>query len=723
MKRLDRIPFMVVFLFFAAFYSSQNTDSLKRALKTVKNDTVKIKLLNQLVETTTESEWPEYNRQLLELTENKLEKENTGDQRRFYLKYFAAAQNNLGLFCQKQGEMPKALEYYTRSLNIFTEIKDKTGSAFALNNLGYMYYNLGDIKKALECQHKSLKLQEEMGDKFGVASAFSFIAPIYETLGETSKAMEYYTKCLKLYEDLNYRLGVALTLNNIGSICQARNQYEKALDYLNRASKIYREINDAEGLATSLLNIGNIYHLQKQDQKGLEYFLKALKIQESISDKKGMAITLHNIGSSYESQRQLDKAMEYGLQSLKISKELAFPKNISDAALLLKTIYQAQNKCPESLKMFELYVTMRDSINNEENRRASFKKQLQYVFEKKAAADSVKTAQEQKVKDAEIKAGKAQLDREKTTRYALFGGLALVIVFSGFLYNRFTTIRKQKSIIETQKTEVEKQKVLVEEHRKGIIDSITYAKRLQQAILPPLNFILQYLPESFVLYKPKDIVAGDFYWMHVTSKSEILIAAADCTGHGVPGAIVSVVCSNALNRTVKEFGITDPGKILDKVRELVIETFEKSESEVKDGMDISLVSIHRPSPKGNIAIEWAGANNPLWIISSSNGNEPALTELKPDKQPIGKYAEQRPFTTHALELKKGDSLFVFTDGYPDQFGGPKGKKFKYKQLEERLLSNVSFSPEEQKQKLNKTFEDWKGLLEQVDDVCVIGIRL
>jgi len=266
--------------------------------------------------------------------------------------------------------------------------------------------------------------------------------------------------------------------------------------------------------------------------------------------------------------------------------------------------------------------------------------------------------------------------------------------------------------------QIEMQRMLLETKNKETTDSIKYAKRLQEAILPPLSFIKQYLPEHFVLYKPKDIVAGDFYWFYVTPKEDtIYIAAADCTGHGVPGAMVSVVCSNALNRTVKEFGISEPGKILDKVRELVIETFEKSESEVKDGMDIALLQIKK-CEQSTIEVQYSGANNPLWYIEKNE-----LKEVKADKQPIGTYAEQKPFTTHKLSLHKGASLYVFTDGFADQFGGPKGKKYKYKQLEEKLLANTDKGLDEQKHSLEKNFNEWKGNLEQIDDVLVIGIKV
>ncbi len=260
---------------------------------------------------------------------------------------------------------------------------------------------------------------------------------------------------------------------------------------------------------------------------------------------------------------------------------------------------------------------------------------------------------------------------------------------------------------------LQKSKTVIEDKQKEILDSISYAKRLQQAILPPTEFITKNFSESFILYKPKDIVAGDFYWAEQAGNL-FFIAAADCTGHGVPGAMVSVVCSNALNRTVKEFGLTDTGKILNKTRELVIETFEKSNEEVKDGMDVSLLCIDKQNQK----VFWSGANNPLWFVH--NGQ---LTEITADKQPVGKSFDVKPFTTKEIEYKTGTTFYLFTDGLPDQFGGPKGKKFKYKQFEELLISINNQGSQQQADTINQKFEEWKGTHEQVDDVCVIGIKI
>jgi hypothetical protein len=241
--------------------------------------------------------------------------------------------------------------------------------------------------------------------------------------------------------------------------------------------------------------------------------------------------------------------------------------------------------------------------------------------------------------------------------------------------------------------------------------SITYAKRIQLAILPPNKLIKENLQDSFILYRPKDIVAGDFYWMEPTVNG-VLFAAADCTGHGVPGAMVSVICNAGLNRSVREFGLSETGAILDKTRELVLQEFEKSEEEVKDGMDIALCKIDGAS------LSYSGANNPLWIVRKGE-----VLETKADKQPIGKYDSAIPFTTHTLELEKGDTIYIFSDGFPDQFGGEKGKKYKSGNFKKFLVSIQDLSMDDQKNRLEQEFIRWRGELEQIDDVCVIGVRV
>ncbi len=310
--------------------------------------------------------------------------------------------------------------------------------------------------------------------------------------------------------------------------------------------------------------------------------------------------------------------------------------------------------------------------------------------------------------------------KQKIITYATAGGLGLVGIFLIFVFNRLQVTKRQKNIIQEQKQEVEEQKQIVEtahheleEKNKEILDSINYAKRIQHAILPPQKVVKEYLQESFILYKPKDIVAGDFYWLE-HKDDKVLFAAADCTGHGVPGAMVSVVCNNGLNRSVREHNLTTPGEILNKTRDIVIQEFEKSEEEVKDGMDIALCSL-----QGN-KLEYAGAHNPLWIIRKE---AEAIEEIKANKQPIGKFDNPEPYVTHSIELNEGDAFYVFSDGYADQFGGEKGKKFMAANFKKLLLSIATEPMEKQKELINEAFESWKGDLEQLDDVCVIGVRV
>lgn len=297
----------------------------------------------------------------------------------------------------------------------------------------------------------------------------------------------------------------------------------------------------------------------------------------------------------------------------------------------------------------------------------------------------------------------------------------------------------QKAEAEKQRDIAEHQKHLVEEKNVEILDSITYAKRLQEAILTPVKTIYETFEESFILYLPKDIVAGDFYWTNLAKlnkrEKRNMIAAADCTGHGVPGAMVSVVCSNALDRSVKEFGLTKPSEVLDKTTDLVIETFEKSEDEVKDGMDIALCSFEHKDD--HVELQFAGANNSLWIISKKaemkiNGenhspvlenNGVNLFEVRATKQPVGKYMDRKPFINHMVELHKGDTVYMFTDGFADQFGGDKGKKYKYLPFKRFLVGMYDQDLQSQMKDLNDEFYRWKGEIEQIDDVCIIGVRV
>jgi len=261
------------------------------------------------------------------------------------------------------------------------------------------------------------------------------------------------------------------------------------------------------------------------------------------------------------------------------------------------------------------------------------------------------------------------------------------------------------------------QQLIVQQKNDEIIDSINYAKRLQNTILPPQAKIDDLFPQNFVLYKPKDIVAGDFYVcesLEMDNRKIGIVAVADCTGHGVPGALVSMVCSSAIKRSVVEFNLTDPGKILDKSAQLVVESFQSAHEKVKDGMDISLACIDFERK----SLQWAGANNPFWMIRNNE-----LIEIKGDKQPVGLNDDKKAFTTHTIQLETGDKLYFISDGYADQFGGINGKKLKTKNLKEILIETSKLTIANQGKRLEEYFMEWKADFEQVDDVCIMGIEV
>jgi serine phosphatase RsbU (regulator of sigma subunit) len=642
-------------------YSDDDIQTVNAGLKAyhkAKHDTSQLNALEIITENMMHDDWAKFNLLVKNIASNALKKELNSDLKKRYLESLAGAINNMGVIYQQNGDVGKAIKYFHKSLKYQEEIGDKYGTAMALNNIGAIYNNQGNINKALEYLLKSLTIREEIGSKKGIAQS----------------------------------------LNNVGAMYYKLTDYPKSLSYYKKSLSLYELINDKEGTAYSLSNIGNVYDKQKLPY-GLSYHLRSLKIREEIGDKKGEAYALFNIGESYLEKGQINEAFKYANKSYIISSQMGYYDNIERSNLLLSRIYKKTKNYKLGWEAFEKFISLRDSTMNEKNKKIALDQDTKYKFEK-----------EQAVRDAEYKKELELIEekrqKQKIISFSIAGGLILVLIFSFIVVSKLKLTRKQNEIIEEQKQ-------LVDIKNKEILDSITYAKRIQEAILPPITDINNLLKDSFVIYKPKDIVAGDFYWLE-PKNDIILFAAADCTGHGVPGAMVSVICNNALNRSVREYHLTDPAEILDKVRELVIETFEKSDQEVKDGMDIALCSLNFSTKK----LAFAGANNPVYIVR--NGR---LTETKGDKQSIGRFAGSNAYQLHNFDLEKGDCIYIFSDGYADQFGGEKGKKFKYKQLKEVLVSIHQHTMEEQHKIIDKTFDNWKGDLEQIDDVLMIGVKI
>ena len=609
-----------------------------------------------------------------------------------------------------------ALYYAEKSVELANTTDNLLCQSKAISQRATSYYVRSQFELALTDYLTGLKFDEQLNDSLGIGADLISIGNIYSGLNKLDLAMEYYKKSHSIYVLLKDTLGISDLLGNMGAVYIQKKEYDKAQKVLEEVLFLIKNENNK---ASTYQNLGAIYKKTGNYTKSMVNLKLALNLFEKTNRISNIANICSTISGTLVLLKKPKEAIVYANRALKLSKELGSLDLMQRAYFSLSQAHVELNKYKEAYDFRLKYTKIRDSIFNENSDKSITEIETKYQTEKKDKENELLK------KDIELE--KLANERSQITSLAVGFSLFLVIVFSVIIYRRLNITREQKIVIEetneelnqtneelaTQRDEIEKQKEVVEEAHNDIKASINYAKRIQNAILPASSLINEYLPESFVLYKPKDVVAGDFYWME-SVKNKVLFAAADCTGHGVPGAMVSVVCHNAMNRAVREFGLTEPGVILDKTREIVVAEFEKSEDDVKDGMDIALCSID-----GN-KLQYAGAHNPLWII---RGNE--ILETKADKQPIGKFDDAKPFTTHSLELQKGDSVYLLTDGYADQFGGEKDKKFGNKQFKELLLSNRDKTMEQQKEVLDSTFQSWmkQSGAEQVDDVCIIGIKL
>ncbi len=701
--------FLTLFIFFffccSPAYGQQQrkADSLRKVLKAAKADTQRVRLLNELgscyrfnnVDTSLV-----LSRQALKLAEafaaGAGEKDTVAAKKILADSYYALAG-----FLMEKGDYSASLGYARKAEAIYlTSPAYKKKLAATHEVMGTVYSSQGNYTKGLEEYLEALVMFEELKDTTASSSIYNGVAGVYYSVGDLDHALEYVLRMLEIQRRAKNKSGIALAMGNAANIYSDRGDNVKALDYYRQALALYGELNSKSGMATNLGNIGDVYATMGQYDTALVYYRRALQINRERGKIDNIARHLGNIGAVYTRMERYSEAEEYLLRSLAICDSLDLLSQRAVQYKRLSELYAATGQWKNAYKNHMLYTADRDSLYNAEKNDEITRTQIQYEFEKEAQADSLARAAEKQENDLRNELRHEQeINTQKTYTYAGAGGLVLMIALAFVLYRGYQ--QKQKT------------NTWLAEKNRSILDSITYAKHLQEAILPPERLVKQFLPESFVLYKPKDIVAGDFYFLE-EKDGKVIFAVADCTGHGVPGAMVSVVCSNALARAVKEFGLTDPGRILDKVTMLVLETFSKSESDVKDGMDISLVAIDTRSGE----VKFSGAYNSLLYFSRGE-----LHEANADKQPVGKTENPHPFTTHTLRLEKGDWLYLLTDGYADQFGGPRGKKFKYRPLKTLLAAGTSLSPEAQKQKLDETIESWRGNLEQVDDVCVAGIKL
>ena len=606
---------------------------------------------------------------------------------------------------------PDSAFYFAQKGYDFAEALDnKKWIAAALNTQGISFAIRGNYEKALEYYSKSLAIKKELGDKKGMGNSYGNIGNIYKDHGNYEKALEYASKALAIYEEIEDKKGMGNANNNIGIAYSDQGNYEKALEYHSKSLAIKKELGDKKGMGSSYNNIGLIYSIQENYEKALDYYSKSVSIKKELGDKKGMAASYNNIGVVYKEQSNYEKALDYLLKSKNINQGINTIEGLDATSRLLSEVYKKLGKYKQALEMHELYMETKDSIAKMDAEEELYKFEVDKEYQLKKQADSILHADEIIIQQAENLAKEEQLKSEKQRRTGLLVIVGLVLVSLGFVFVQLRKTRAQKVVIEGQHEK------LNESHRE-ITDSINYAKRIQDALMTSAVYIKDVLPESFILFNPKDVVSGDFYWVYRSPKGQIYFTVADCTGHGVPGAFMSMIGTSLLNEFIIENNIEDTAEVLTKMREQIIKSLDQKglQGENKDGMDMALCKY---DPKKG-TVQYSGAYNPLIHISKNE-----INQLKGDSQPVGLHTGKKlPFTNKEIQVAKGDMLYIYSDGFPDQFGGEKGKKYLSGKFKKFLLSISDKPIDEQDRLIKAEFTNWIGDHEQIDDVCVMGVRI
>lgn len=696
MLRLLRVFFLIALSVNTLFtFSQSNIDSLIRVAEATKVDSQKVKLYGDI-------SW--------ELLSVDIVKSQLYGEKQLNLAIkikneplIAQAESDIGNILNRKTQFDSAIVHYNKAILLRQKLKQPVKVAGIYSNMATVLMRQSKFKEALDFYFKALKIFEEVDDKGKQALVLGNIGNIYNSLSQTDQSLIYFRKALGLAREISHPSAEANVLVNIGGVKHVKGELDSALYYYSLSEKIFLKNNLLYALGTLYNDMGKTYFNKNQYQKSIEYYEKSLKNRDKFQDEFGVAQSSINLGELCLKTKEYDKGIEYLNNAVIIFKKNNTLVYLEKAYSLLAALYEAKGNNASALIYTRLVLACKDSIYVQQVSDQLIEMNTKYETEKKEQQNKLLLTQNELSEET--------IKQQRTVTYFIVTGLILVVCLAFLIFRGLKQQRKANITISRQKEMVEQKNHIIEEKQKEILDSIQYAKRIQGSILAHHEFLDENLPNNFVLFKPKDIVSGDFYWA-AKHENKFYLAVCDSTGHGVPGAFMSLLNIGFLNEAIKERYISEPHKIFDYVRERLTTTVSKEGQ--KDGFDGILLCFDKTTNQ----ITYAAAHNAPILISNQQ-----LTELPKDKMPIGIGERQESFRLHTISAMPGDILYLYTDGYADQFGGEKGKKFKYKQLEDLLFANRQLALQEQLHVLNQTFENWRGNLEQVDDVCLIGIRL
>ncbi len=634
---------------------------------------------------------------------------------------------NLSRSMLYDNQLDSAMLFSEKAIDVANRLKDDELVVKATGLKGSVHMYQGDYDKAADTYFEAIKLGEKVNEEL-IISCYANLGHLFKMVDNSEKSKKYSLDGYRLGKKYNDTAVMITALNILGLLEKRAEQYPEAITYFEEGLGYARETGNLERQSQILYNMANIYFTLKQYDQGFIYYDESMEIGKKNNSYTMTAIGFHGGAYTYYEIGELNKAKQYADSALQYGLLSNNYEVIMETYALQALIAKSEGRYKKGFALLEMAYDYKDSLNQTELSVAAIESEDLFNEEKKRISDSL----ERLSVNLQIEHDKKINDEKVRAREVLLwiSAFILIIISIGIYL-----LLKNNRLIKAQNVLVNRQKTEIESQHKEIRDSINYAKRIQDAIISKKNEWEKISPEHFILFKPKDVVSGDFYWAYHDEKNNRSIwAVADCTGHGVPGAFMSMLGIGFLNEIIIENHIADPGAILDYLRDKIISALTQENVKTKDGMDISLCVWDRK----NSTLEYAGANNPLWLIrkgelknaeiikSTSNiaNSELSLYEVSGDKMPIGYFLSvPPPFTTQTLDLHAGDVIITITDGFADQFGGEHGKKFKYKPLKELLLQLQSSSVDEQSAKLNETFEEWRQDEEQIDDVCIVAVKV
>ena len=712
--KIKSIIFLLITSHFA--FGEVNLDSLEAELQNVSGKQ-KVKLLTDLC-----WEYGAVDTEKAEKYGNEAVKLSIEDN---YDTLLAQSYNDLGTLYLRIGNYDKAIELYNLCIKKRTELNDDLGIAKVLSKLAVLDELRSDYAASLAKNLQVLKIFETLGsDKSAISTLYGNISVILYNMNQIEKSLEFNQKGYDLAVEINDKKLIGGAFVNFGNAYSKNNEVDKALFYFKKALPIFKETQNINSVAVIYNNIGTCYSNMQMLDSAEYYFNISIDYRIKLNDLKGVMSTKSSLGNIYTKQGAYTKALNVLNEALEISIQLQTKENTKIIYLNLSELYNAKKEFDKAYLYHVKFSQIKDSIWSDESSKIITEMETKYETEKKDAEISLLNKENALEKET--------IKRQQIQLYGTGFGILLLIGLSITIFRSYNQKKKANEIITqqneelnqyneeilAQRDEIETQKNLIEGKHNEIQSSINYAKRIQNALLDNKQSWDSLSDDYFILFKPRDIVSGDFYWAYTDDKYAIW-AVADCTGHGVPGAFMSMLGISFLNEIVAEGGEKDASNILNKLKEKVVNALTQhgNANQTKDGMDIALCVLDKKNNK----LQFAGAYNPLYIVR--NGN---LIEYKASKQPIGKMdVIQAPFNKNEIEVQNGDWLYTFSDGFIDQFGGSNNKRFGSKQFKELLISMQNQNAHIQKMTLNLTLKEWmkSGGEEQVDDICIVGVKI